>query len=52
MSTVFVKQHYFLDTVFGIGIPLIIFIIVSFFNPGEHILRRIHNQKEFAKPII
>lgn len=38
MSTVFTKQHYFIDIVGGLSISLSVYLIVKLINPGEKIL--------------
>lgn len=38
MSTVFTKQHYIVDIFGGLSIPIIVYIIIHFINPGKRIL--------------
>lgn len=38
MSTVFTKQHYFVDILGGLAIPIITYVIIYFINPGKRIL--------------
>lgn len=37
LSTLFVKQHYFLDVVSGILLPIIVYLVVEKINPGKRI---------------
>ena len=39
-STLLTKQHYFIDTVGGIGIAILVYIIVLKWNPGKKLLNR------------
>lgn len=38
MSTVFTKQHYFVDILGGLAIPIFVYVIIYFINPGKRIL--------------
>ncbi|MBQ0058942.1 MAG: phosphatase PAP2 family protein [Lachnospiraceae bacterium] len=40
LSTMLTKQHYFLDTVVGISIALICYLVVKAINPGEKIMAK------------
>lgn len=44
LSTLFTKQHYFLDTVTGISFALIIYLAIYFIKPGKRIIEH-HNKK-------
>lgn len=46
MSTVFTKQHYFIDILGGLTIPIITYVIIYFLNPGKKIIERKRNSKE------
>lgn len=40
MSTVFTKQHYFVDILGGLAIPIIVYAVIYFINPGKKILTK------------
>lgn len=48
MSTVFTKQHYFVDILGGWAIPIVVYVIIYFINPGEKILKKREEKKEQA----
>lgn len=40
LSTVFIKQHYFIDMIFGILVAIVVWVIVNKFNLGYRLLNR------------
>ena len=46
MSTVFTKQHYFIDIIGGLAIPLIVYPIILLINPGKRIIDNRNNKAD------
>lgn len=46
MSTVFTKQHYFIDIIGGLGISLVCYFAVALINPGRRIEERKNRKKQ------
>lgn len=47
LSTQFIKQHYIVDLISGVIIPIIIFIIVKYFNLSKYLLKNeVFNENE------
>lgn len=46
LSTLFTKQHYFLDVVDGIALTIVTFLLVKAFEPGEKIVAHYQKKKE------
>lgn len=45
LSTLFTKQHYFIDVVGGIGLALICFYLTKLINPGKRILEKLETKR-------
>lgn len=45
LSTLFTKQHYFVDVIAGLGIAAISFYLIKLINPGKHILEKLEARK-------
>ena len=47
MSTVFIKQHYFLDIIGGVLIAIICYILTNIINPAKYLIKEnINCEKE------
>lgn len=51
MSTLFTRQHYFMDVISGIAISIICNIIVQKWNPGKHFRPKFMDQPDFQRLI-
>lgn len=49
LSTLFTKQHYFLDIVDGIALAIVVFLLVKAFEPGKKIITHYQKKKSIKK---